>query len=51
MRACLAIAGLKASVATSSTPQAYATIANPEDRLYVPSEYVPLFVEAGWRRG
>lgn len=32
-------------------PQAYFTVANPEDRLYVPSEYVPLFVEAGWRRG
>jgi endonuclease YncB( thermonuclease family) len=32
-------------------PQAYFTIANPEDRLYVPGEFVPLFVEAGWRRG
>lgn len=32
-------------------PQAYFTVANPEDRLYVPSEYVPLFVEAGWCRG
>jgi endonuclease YncB( thermonuclease family) len=31
-------------------PQAYFTIPNPEDRLYIPSEYVPLFVEAGWRR-
>jgi hypothetical protein len=32
-------------------PQAYFTIPNPEDRLYIPGEYVPLFVEAGWRRG
>jgi endonuclease YncB( thermonuclease family) len=32
-------------------PQRYFTIANPEDRLYIPSEFVPLFVEAGWRRG
>jgi hypothetical protein len=31
-------------------PQAYFTVERPEDRLYVPSEYVPLFVEAGWRR-
>jgi endonuclease YncB( thermonuclease family) len=32
-------------------PQAYFEIANPEDRLFVPAEYVPLFVERGWRRG
>jgi endonuclease YncB( thermonuclease family) len=32
-------------------PQAYFTIPNPEDRLYIPGEFVPLFVEAGWRRG
>lgn len=32
-------------------PQAYYQIPNPEDRLYIPSEYVPLFVEKGWKRG
>lgn len=32
-------------------PQWYFEIANPEDRLFVPAEYVPLFVERGWRRG
>jgi hypothetical protein len=32
-------------------PQRYYEIARPEDRLYVPPEYVPLFVERGWRRG
>lgn len=32
-------------------PQRYHEVSNPEDRLFVPEEYVPLFVEAGWRRG
>lgn len=31
-------------------PQRYWTISNTEDRLFVPEEYVPLFVEKGWRR-
>jgi len=31
-------------------PQAYHMIANLEDRLFVPPEYVPLWVERGWRR-
>ncbi len=31
--------------------QAYHTIPSPEDRLFVPAEYVPLFVERGWRCG
>ena len=31
-------------------PQGYFQVANPEDRLFVPAEYVPLFVEAGWQR-
>jgi endonuclease YncB( thermonuclease family) len=31
-------------------PQQYHTVPNPEDRLFIPREYVPLFVEAGWRR-
>jgi hypothetical protein len=32
-------------------PQHYHTIPFPEDRLFVPAEYVPLFVEHGWHRG
>jgi endonuclease YncB( thermonuclease family) len=32
-------------------PQRYFEIARPEDRLYVAAEYVPLFVERGWKRG
>jgi endonuclease YncB( thermonuclease family) len=31
-------------------PQGYFQVANQEDRLFIPAEYVPLFVEAGWRR-
>ncbi|MBI3805482.1 MAG: hypothetical protein HY282_17170 [Nitrospirae bacterium] len=31
-------------------PQNYYTIPNMEDRLFIPEEYVPLFVEAGWKR-
>jgi endonuclease YncB( thermonuclease family) len=31
-------------------PQNYYTIENAEDRLFVPTEYVPLFVESGWCR-
>jgi len=31
-------------------PQEYFTIPNVEDRLFIPEEYVPLFVEAGWKR-
>lgn len=31
-------------------PQKYYTIKNQEDRLYVPEEYVSLFVEKGWKR-
>lgn len=31
-------------------PHRYYTVANPEDRLWIPAEYVPLFVEHGWRR-
>jgi hypothetical protein len=30
-------------------PQSYHEIANPEDRLFVPEEYVPLFATKGWR--
>jgi hypothetical protein len=31
-------------------PQEYYTIPNVEDRLFIPEEYVPLFVEAGWKK-
>jgi hypothetical protein len=31
-------------------PQEYYTVSEAEDRLFIPEEYVPLFVEAGWRR-
>ncbi|MBI5043300.1 MAG: hypothetical protein HZC10_05635 [Nitrospirae bacterium] len=31
-------------------PQEYYTIPNVEDRLFIPEEYVPLFVEKGWQR-
>jgi endonuclease YncB( thermonuclease family) len=31
-------------------PQKYYTIKNEEDRLYIPEEYVALFVEKGWKR-
>jgi endonuclease YncB( thermonuclease family) len=30
-------------------PQLYHQIANPEDRLYIPGEYVPLFEAKGWK--
>ncbi len=30
-------------------PQSYFRIANPEDRLFIPSHFVPLFVSRGWR--
>ncbi|NYT02262.1 MAG: hypothetical protein GKC10_05870 [Methanosarcinales archaeon] len=32
-------------------PQEYYTVPNLEDRLFVPQEYVPLFVEKGWKKG
>ena len=31
-------------------PQNYYTVPNIEDRLFVPEEYVPLFVEKGWNK-
>lgn len=31
-------------------PQRYFTIPNCEDRLFIPPEYVPLFVAAGWKK-
>jgi hypothetical protein len=32
-------------------PHKYYRVGFPEDRLFVPSEYVPLFEHKGWRRG
>ncbi|HEX6389957.1 MAG TPA: hypothetical protein VFZ89_10925 [Solirubrobacteraceae bacterium] len=32
-------------------PQEYHTVANAEDRLWIPDEYLPLWVEHGWKRG
>lgn len=31
-------------------PQRYPDVPQPEDRLWIPPEYVPLFVENGWHR-
>jgi len=31
-------------------PQNYYTVKNQEDRLYIPEEYVALFIEKGWKR-
>jgi hypothetical protein len=31
-------------------PQAYWRIHNPEDRLFVPAEYAPLFIDRGWKK-
>jgi hypothetical protein len=31
-------------------PENYYTVPNCEDRLYIPEEYVSLFVERGWQR-
>jgi hypothetical protein len=30
-------------------PQSYFRIPNPEDRLFIPLAFVPLFVSRGWR--
>lgn len=32
-------------------PQTYPSIPHPEDRLWVPEEFVALFVSAGWQQG
>jgi endonuclease YncB( thermonuclease family) len=37
--------------ATLYPPEAYPLIPNPEDRLFIPEEYVPLFAAKGWRPG
>jgi endonuclease YncB( thermonuclease family) len=40
---------LGAGDAVIHKPQQYPSIANLEDRLFVPAEYVPLFVSKGWQ--
>lgn len=30
-------------------PEGYPLVAHPEDRLFIPAEYVPLFVQKGWQ--
>jgi hypothetical protein len=32
-------------------PQKYHTVAAAEDRLWIPDQYLALWVEKGWRRG
>ena len=32
-------------------PAQYYTIANPEDRLHIPPEYLPIFLAFGWKVG
>ncbi|HEU4740333.1 MAG TPA: hypothetical protein VFS50_01895 [Meiothermus sp.] len=32
-------------------PGEYYRVPNPEDRLFLPPEYVPLFVQKGWKKG
>jgi endonuclease YncB( thermonuclease family) len=31
-------------------PQQYHTVPNIEDRLFIPDDFIPLFVEAGWKK-
>jgi glyoxylase-like metal-dependent hydrolase (beta-lactamase superfamily II) len=31
-------------------PQSYPSVPLPEDRLFIPAEFVPLWVEKGWQR-
>lgn len=31
-------------------PQPFPSVPLPEDRLFIPAEYVPLWVEKGWKR-
>jgi endonuclease YncB( thermonuclease family) len=42
---------LSDSADTIIPPQSYIGVPLPEDRLFVPAQYVPLWVEHGWRRG
>jgi hypothetical protein len=42
---------LNASTDRIIPPQKYHTVPNAEDRLWLPDEYIPLWVEKGWRRG
>jgi hypothetical protein len=44
-----AVIDLSTDDAVILRPQSYFRIANPEDRLFVPREFVPLFAARGWR--
>jgi hypothetical protein len=44
------VVDLSSDASTLLPPQAYFRVPNPEDRLFVPAEYVPLFAERGWQR-
>jgi endonuclease YncB( thermonuclease family) len=41
--------GASPNDATILRPQQYHTIANVEDRLFIPADYLPLFQKAGWQ--
>jgi hypothetical protein len=41
---------LSAGGNTLIRPQNYFTVPNDEDRLYIPEEFVALFVEQGWQK-
>jgi endonuclease YncB( thermonuclease family) len=44
------VVDLARSTGQIKPPQRYFEIADPEDRLFVPEEYVELWVRAGWKR-
>jgi endonuclease YncB( thermonuclease family) len=41
---------LSKNSSTLIAPENYYTVPHAEDRLFIPEEYVPLFVEIGWKR-
>jgi endonuclease YncB( thermonuclease family) len=41
---------LSSNAPTLLKPQNYHTVANVEDRLFVPADFVPLFEQAGWQK-
>ena len=41
---------LGSNAPTLLKPQNYYTVANVEDRLFVPADYLPLFEQSGWQR-
>jgi hypothetical protein len=44
-----AVIDLSTDEAVILRPQSYFKIVNPEDRLFIPREFVPLFAARGWR--